>query len=132
MLYSPCDVGNYFVIPGSPTEAWEVDNFVGLSKDNLRVKMNFGPEDFVIAIVGSQLLYGGLWLEHALILQALLPLLPDFSLDNSSKPQLKIIVSTGDSTANYSVAMEVNISLLIVDQLALLRIDLSPLVNDYL
>ncbi|XP_057980829.1 uncharacterized protein LOC131166364 [Malania oleifera] len=105
MIYSTFDAGNYFVIPGSPAEAWEADNFVALQKD-LHVKMSSGPDDFVIAIVGSQFLYRGLWLEHALILQALMPLLSDLSSDNNSNYHLKIIILSGDSTSNYSMAVE--------------------------
>ncbi|KAA8516117.1 hypothetical protein F0562_019296 [Nyssa sinensis] len=83
MLYSACDAGNYFVIPGSPVEAWEADNFMVLYGDNLR-----------------------LWLEHALILQALSPLFTDFPFDTNSSSHLKIIILSGDSTGNYSVAVE--------------------------
>ena len=61
------DVGNFFVIPGTPAEAWEADTVMALHKDNLRVKMGYELEDAVIAIVGSQFMYRGLWLEHAVI-----------------------------------------------------------------
>ncbi|CAL5383092.1 unnamed protein product [Camellia sinensis] len=106
MFYSACDSGNYFVIPGSPAEAWEADNFIVPNKDNLRVKMDYRPEDFVIVIVGSQFSYRGLWLEHAFVLKALLPLLADFPSDNNSNSHLKIIVLSGDLAGNYSVAVE--------------------------
>lgn len=100
-------MGNYFVIPGSPAEIWEADNFMSLPKENLRVNMDIGPHDFVIAIVGSQILYRGLWVEHSLVLQALLPLLADFPSANS---RLKIIILSGDLTGNYSASVEVNFS----------------------
>ncbi|KAI3449229.1 hypothetical protein Pfo_005894 [Paulownia fortunei] len=103
MAYSVCDPGNYFVIPGSPEEAWKTDKQIVLVKDNLRLKMEYGPDDFVVAVVGSQLSYRGLWLEHAFVLQALYPLLMDFG-DSSSR--LKIIISAGDSTSNYSNIVE--------------------------
>ncbi|KAM7476476.1 hypothetical protein LguiB_023719 [Lonicera macranthoides] len=106
MLYSTCDAGNYFVIPGSPAEAWEADNFLALHKHNPELKMGFGPDDFVIAVVGSQLLYKGLWLEHALILQALLPVLTHFPVNDNSNSRLKIVVLSGDSIGNYSLAVE--------------------------
>lgn len=115
ILYSSCDTGNYFVIPGSPAEAWEVDHFMGSHQDSLRDKMNFGSDDFVIAIVGSQLLYGGMWLEHALVLQAMLPLFRGFPPYNDSTSNVKVVVLSGDSTHNYSVAVEVNWCLMIVD-----------------
>ncbi|XP_043715599.1 uncharacterized protein LOC122663996 [Telopea speciosissima] len=98
MMYSTFDAGNYFVIPGSPAEAWEADNFLALySRDDLRVKLGFKPDDFIVAIVGSQFSYSGLWLEHSLVLQALLPL-----LDSDSR--VKVGILSGNS--NYKVAME--------------------------
>lgn len=108
MIYSTFDAGNFYVIPGSPAEALEADAFMALQKDNLRISMGYGPEDVIIAIVGSQFLYKGMWLGHAVVLQALSPLLADFPLskDNSSA-QLRIIVHSGELTNNYSVALEV-------------------------
>lgn len=106
-MYSSFDAGNYYVIPGSPAQAWEADALVALYKDNVRVKMGYGPDYVVIAIVGSQFLYRGLWLEHALILQALLPLFSKFPFDDNSISRLKIIVLSGNSTSNYTMAVEV-------------------------
>lgn len=115
VLYSPCDTGNYFVIPGSPAEAWEVDHFMGSHQDSLHDKMDFSSDDFIIAITGSQLLYGGMWLEHALVLQAMLPLLREFRPYNDSTSSIKVIVLSGDSAHNYSVAVEVNCCFLLDD-----------------
>ncbi|XP_061997016.1 uncharacterized protein LOC133714780 isoform X1 [Rosa rugosa] len=105
MIYSTFDAGNFFVIPGSPAEACKADSIVALDKDHLQGTAGYEPEDVVITIVGSQFLYRGLWLEHSIVLRALLPLLEDFLLDNNSS-RLKIIVLSGDSTSNYSSAVE--------------------------
>nr|GMC69120.1 uncharacterized protein LOC109185220 isoform X1 [Ipomoea batatas] len=99
------DAGNYFVNLGSATEAWEADNFIASNKDGLRAKMEYEPDDFIIAIVGSQLLYKGLWLEHALALQALLPIIQGFQKDGNSI-SFKIIVLAGSSNSNYSMVVE--------------------------
>ena len=107
MMYSTFDTGNFFVIPGSPAEAWKIDTRVKSGKDYLRAKMGYGPEDIVVTIVGSELLYRGLWLEHSIVLRALLPLLEDFSSDDNSLSHLEIIVLGGDPTSNYSSAVEV-------------------------
>lgn len=107
MMYSSFDAGNYYVIPGSPAQAWEADALVALYKDNVRVKMGYGPDDIIITIVGSQFLYRGLWLEHALVLQALLPLFSNFPFSDNTNFHLKIVVLTGNSTSNYSLAVEV-------------------------
>ncbi|KAF3620090.1 Glycosyl transferase family 1 protein isoform 2 [Capsicum annuum] len=104
--YSECDAGNYFVIPSSPKEAWEVDTFMAVSNDNSRAKMNYAPENFVIVVVGSQLLYKGLWLEQALVLQALLPVFPELMNDGNSNSRFKIVVLTEGPNTNYSVAVE--------------------------
>ncbi|XP_027334148.1 uncharacterized protein LOC113848922 isoform X2 [Abrus precatorius] len=107
MLYSTFDAGNFYVIPGSPAEALDADAFMALQKDNLRVNMGYGPEDVIIAIVGSQFLYKGMWLGHAIVLRAISPLLVDFPLDkDNSSAQLRIIVHSGELTNNYSVALE--------------------------
>ncbi|KAF8107122.1 hypothetical protein N665_0126s0040 [Sinapis alba] len=92
ILYSEFDAGNFYVIPGSPREAWKAKNLDFPPKD----------DDIVISIVGSQFLYKGQWLEHALLLEALRPLFNS----ESYKSHLKIIVLGGESASNYSVAIE--------------------------
>ncbi|KAK8504158.1 hypothetical protein V6N13_132017 [Hibiscus sabdariffa] len=106
MIYSTFDSGNYYVIPGSPAAVWKGQNAMNLYQDNQRNKMGYGPDELLIAIVGSQFMYRGLWLEHALILQALLPLFADFSSENNSNSHPKIIILSSDSTGNYSMAVE--------------------------
>ena len=112
MFYAACDSGNYFVIPGSPAEAWEADNFMVSYKDRLRVNMDYGPDNFVVVIVGSQLLYRGLWLEHAFVLKALLPLSEEFPSDENSNSHLKIIILSGDYNTNNSVVVDVKLLLI--------------------
>lgn len=107
MIYSLFDTGNYYVIPGSPAEAWKAEALKVLDKDDLRLKMGYRADDLIIVMVGSQFMYRGMWLEHALVLQALLPLLADFPADGNANSHLKVIVLTGDSTSNYSMAVEV-------------------------
>ncbi|KAE9595449.1 hypothetical protein Lal_00031236 [Lupinus albus] len=107
MIYSTFDAGNFYVIPGSPAESIETDAFMALQKDDLRINMGYGRKDLIIAIVGSQFLYKGMWLGHAMVLQALSPLLADFpSSKDNSRAQLRIIVHSGELTKNYSVALE--------------------------
>ncbi|CAN8248168.1 unnamed protein product [Cochlearia groenlandica] len=94
ILYSEFDAGNFYVIPGSPEEVWKTKNLEFPQKD-----------DVVISIVGSQFLYKGQWLEHALLLQALQPLFSGYNREIYSS-RLKIIVLGGESTSNYSIAIE--------------------------
>ncbi|KAK1425246.1 hypothetical protein QVD17_20594 [Tagetes erecta] len=106
VYYAAFDAGNYFVIPGFSSKACRSDNSVVVVEENLRGNMNFGAHDLVIAITGSQFLYKGLWVEHALVLQALLPLLAEFSLDGSLSQRLRIIILSQDLNGNYSSAIE--------------------------
>ncbi|KAL8138481.1 hypothetical protein V2J09_004482 [Rumex salicifolius] len=106
IMYSTFDSGNYFVIPGAPAEACELSQFLNPNEEQLKAEMAIKPDDFVIAIVGSQFLYKGLWLEHSLILQALKPLLAQFLYENNSTFQLKILIVTGDASNNYTLAVE--------------------------
>ncbi|PON49606.1 Glycosyl transferase [Parasponia andersonii] len=106
MIYSTFDAGNFFVIPGSPAEEWKTDSLLASENDFLRSKMGFSPEDIVITIVGSEFLYRGLWLEHSIVLQALLPFIEDFSSNSNLFSNLKIIVLSAHSTSNYSSAIE--------------------------
>lgn len=107
MYYAAFDAGNYFVIPGFPSKACGSDNSVVVVEENLRGNMNFGAHDLVIAITGSQFLYKGLWVEHALILQALLPLLSEFNVDDSLSQRLRVVILSQDLNGNYSAAIEV-------------------------
>ncbi|CAB80930.1 hypothetical protein [Arabidopsis thaliana] len=95
ILYTEFDAGNFYVIPGSPEEVCKAKN------------LEFPPQkdDVVISIVGSQFLYKGQWLEHALLLQALRPLFSGNYLE-SDNSHLKIIVLGGETASNYSVAIE--------------------------
>ncbi|MQM10375.1 hypothetical protein Taro_043271 [Colocasia esculenta] len=103
IMYSVLDPGNFFVIPGSPTEAWKADNYMSLNyRHDPRVEMGYRTEDFLIAIVGSQFSYSGLWLEHALVLQAIAPLQHEFS----SASHLKVAVLSGNSTSSYKVVVQ--------------------------
>ncbi|KAI3829257.1 hypothetical protein L1987_03376 [Smallanthus sonchifolius] len=106
MFYAAFDAGNYFVVPGTPSGTCKVDNSTIIHEENVRVNMNIGINDFVVGIVGSDFLYKGIWLEHALVLKALLPLLAKFPVGDSSSPRLKIIILSQDLTGNYSAAME--------------------------
>ena len=53
------NVGNFFVIPGTPTEAREANTVMAFHEENLSVKMGYELEDAFIAIVGSQFMYRG-------------------------------------------------------------------------
>ncbi|KAK9102975.1 hypothetical protein Sjap_020229 [Stephania japonica] len=108
MIYSTFDAGNFFVIPGSPDEAWEADSFVASYRSKYtQVKMGNGPDDFVVVLAGSQFSYSGLWLEQSFVLQALAPLIPQFFAKNSSSAPFKVFVLNGDASSSNKLAIEV-------------------------
>ncbi|XP_076910531.1 uncharacterized protein LOC143568206 [Bidens hawaiensis] len=106
MYYAAFDAGNYFVIPGSPCDTCNINNSVIVHEESVRVNMNIGARDFVVVITGSQFLYKGLWVEHALVLQALSPLLAEFRVDDGLSQRLRIVILSQDLTGNYSAAIE--------------------------
>ncbi|XP_058204426.1 uncharacterized protein LOC131318565 isoform X2 [Rhododendron vialii] len=68
MLYSECDSGNYYVIPGSPVEAWEADHFKAITQ-NLRYPKNTvrhfsGTEDAKAVLSVADLVIYGSFLEE--------------------------------------------------------------------
>ncbi|KAL8499835.1 hypothetical protein ACS0TY_019722 [Phlomoides rotata] len=103
VAYSACDPGNYLVIPGSPAEAWKAYNLMDPFKNTMLPNINYVPDVIKVAVVGSQLLYKGLWLDHALVLKGLYPVLESFGLSSS---RFKIFILAGESTSNYSRAVE--------------------------
>ncbi|WOK91397.1 hypothetical protein Cni_G00088 [Canna indica] len=103
IIYSALDAGNFIVIPGFPAEAWEAENSAIQKGHYLRENMGYSPEDFVIAIVGSQFTYSGMLIEHALILEGLVPLVQKFSYLNSS---LRIGILSANLTGAYRTSLE--------------------------
>jgi len=107
-MYSAFDAGNYFVIPSSAVEAWRASNFFSLQNGhNSQEKMGYRSEDFVIAIVGSQFSYSGMWLEFALVLQALAPVLKELASDDSSYSVIKVGILSGNTSDAHKMALEV-------------------------
>lgn len=107
MMYSAFDAGNYFVIPGLPTEALGADTFLAFQNGHdVRGSLGFGADDFLVAIVGSRFSYSGMWIERALILKALAPLLQQF-LSVNMHSRLKIGILSDNSSTAYETSIEV-------------------------
>ncbi|XP_057869803.2 uncharacterized protein LOC131076577 [Cryptomeria japonica] len=106
MIYSALDSGNFVVIPGSPIETWEVEHFMATQKkEDLRKQLGFNLTDFVIVVVGSPFIYKGIWLEHTLVMQAMLPLLSEFNKDSDKDVPLKLVIMSGNSST-YGTALQ--------------------------
>ncbi|XP_065024191.1 uncharacterized protein LOC135649596 [Musa acuminata AAA Group] len=106
MMYSAFDAGNFLVIPGSPSEAWEAINSATQKIHNSEENMGHSPEELLIAIVSSQFLYSGKLIEHAIILEALMPLHQQFLHVNTSYSSLKIGILGANFTGAQRTALE--------------------------
>ncbi|KAL6614890.1 hypothetical protein ACP70R_037160 [Stipagrostis hirtigluma subsp. patula] len=107
VMYAAFDSGNYFVIPGSPTEAFQADSFINESyHQDVRISLGLGPNDFVVAIVGSPFSYGEVLMEEALVLKAVSPLLQQYSSENITLSELKVRIFTGNITEKHRMALE--------------------------
>ncbi|THU72727.1 hypothetical protein C4D60_Mb04t15220 [Musa balbisiana] len=106
MMYSAFDAGNFLVIPGSPSEAWEAINSPTQKVHNSEENMGHSPEELLIAIVSSQFLYSGKLIEHAIILEALMPLHQQFLHVNTSYSSLKIGILGANFTGAQRTALE--------------------------
>ncbi|CAL9085657.1 unnamed protein product [Musa textilis] len=105
MMYSAFDAGNFLVIPGSPSEEWEAINSTTQKVHNSKENMGHSPEELLIAIVSSQFLYSGKLIEHAIILEALMPLHQQFLHENTSS-SLKIGILSANFTGAQRTALE--------------------------
>ncbi|ONM40360.1 glycosyl transferase family 1 protein [Zea mays] len=107
VMYAAFDSGNYFVIPGPPSEAFQVDSFIAKSyHEDVKISLGLNPKDFLIAIVGNSFSYGDNLMEEALVLQALSPLLQRYRSENSAQSELKVKIFTGNITEKHRMALE--------------------------
>jgi len=99
VMYAAFDSGNYFVIPGPPSEAFSYH-------EDVRISLGLSPKDFLIAIVGTPFSYGDNLMEEALVLQAVSPLLRRYHSENSAQSELKVKIFTGNITEKHRMALE--------------------------
>ena len=111
MIYTTLDTGNFFVIPGSPLDVWKAKEYMRThSRSSLRANHNLGPNEFAIAVVGSPFLYDGLWREHALVMRALVRVLPLLGGDTTAKTLRRthlFVMGHGNQFSNYGAALQV-------------------------
>ncbi|CAO2165593.1 unnamed protein product [Urochloa humidicola] len=107
VMYAAFDSGNYFVIPGSPSEAFQADSFIAKHyHQDARISLGLSPKDFVIAIVGTPFSYGENLMEETLVLQAVGPLLQQLRFENSSESELKVKIFTRNITDKHRLILE--------------------------
>lgn len=109
-MYAAFDSGNYFVIPGSPSEVFQADSFIAKPYyQDARISLGLSPKDFLIAIVGTPFSYGENLVEEVLVLQAVSPLLQQYRSENSTESELKMRIFTGNITEKHRMVLEVMI-----------------------
>ncbi|WVZ69619.1 hypothetical protein U9M48_018383 [Paspalum notatum var. saurae] len=107
VMYAAFDSGNYFVIPGFPSEAFRAYNFIARSDhQDARISFGLNHKDFLIAIVGTPFSYGENLMEEALVLQAVGPLLQQYHSENITQSELKVKIFTGNITEKHRMSLE--------------------------
>ncbi|KAL5981828.1 hypothetical protein ACLOJK_015894 [Asimina triloba] len=109
MLYSMLDTGNFFVIPGSPVDAWTAEHYLkSHSKSQVRKENGLHEDDLVILVIGASLFYNELPWEYAMAMQAIGPLLTKSVRTKDLNGSLKIIFLCGNSSNGYLDALQPN------------------------
>ncbi|KAL6573454.1 hypothetical protein OROHE_001913 [Orobanche hederae] len=107
MLYSMLDTGNYFVIPGSPVDFWAAERYSKThSKFQLRKESGFDNDDLLVVILGSSFFYYELPWDYALALHDLGHLLLKYVGLNDVGFKSKFIFLCGNSSKDYTDALQ--------------------------
>lgn len=116
MLYSVLDTGNFFVIPGSPIDVWAAESYSEThSKSQLRKENGFDNDDLLVLIVGSSFFYYELAWDYAVAMHDIEPLLLKYARSNDVGFTLKFIFLCGNSSKDYSDALQVCIHNLLIE-----------------
>lgn len=103
MMHSLFDTGNFYVIPGSPVDLWEIKSYmIAHNRDEVQKKFGLSSQDITLAVVGSPFTYKGVWREHAIVMRAILPVLDKLNqAENENHLSLKLIFISGNSISSY-------------------------------
>eukprot|EP00250_Pteridium_aquilinum_P016552 c23159_g1_i1 orf=709-3948(-) len=105
MKYSQFDTGNFFVLPGSPIYEWEAEDFMSMhTREEVRGALNLSVHDIAVAVVGSPFSYKSAWREHAIIMQAILPLV---STTQNGGFSIKLFFWSVGSVNGYNRALQI-------------------------
>ncbi|CAL5363416.1 unnamed protein product [Camellia sinensis] len=107
MLYSVLDMGNFFVIPGSPIDVWAAESYSKThSKIQLRMDNGFSKDDILVLVVGSSFFYNELSWDYAVAMHDIGPLLIKYASEKDSIGAFKFLFLCGNSTDGYSDALQ--------------------------
>ncbi|KAL3649966.1 hypothetical protein CASFOL_006369 [Castilleja foliolosa] len=107
MLYSMLDTGNFFVVPGSPVDFWAADSYSKThSKSQLRKENGFDDDDLLVVILGSSFFYYELAWDYTVAMHDLEHLLLNYAGSNDVGFTSKFIFLCGNSSKDYSDALQ--------------------------
>ncbi|KAK6137872.1 hypothetical protein DH2020_028380 [Rehmannia glutinosa] len=107
MLYSMLDTGNFFVIPGSPVDVWAAESYSKThSKSQLRKENGFDNDDLLVVILGSSFFYYELAWDYTVAMHDLEHLLIKHAGSNDVGFTSKFIFLSGNSSKDYTDALQ--------------------------
>ncbi|XP_019054491.1 PREDICTED: uncharacterized protein LOC104604609 isoform X2 [Nelumbo nucifera] len=107
MLYSLLDTGNFFVVPGSPLDAWAAESYIR-SHSKYQIKKDHGlhNDDLVILVIGSSFHYNKLSWDYAVAMHVIGPLLIKFTRKKEEGGSFKFVFLCGNSSDGYNDALQ--------------------------
>ncbi|GAV64719.1 Glycos_transf_1 domain-containing protein [Cephalotus follicularis] len=107
MLYSALDVGNFFVLPGSPIDVWAAESYsMTHSKDQIRKGNGFSEDNMVVVVVGSSFFYKELSWDYAVAMHTIGPLLIKYARRKDAGVSFKFVFLCGNSSDGYNDALQ--------------------------
>ncbi|KAL5569492.1 hypothetical protein UlMin_026067 [Ulmus minor] len=107
MLHSVLDSGNFFVIPGSPMDAWAAESYIKThSKFQLRKDHGFNEDDLLVLVVGSSNFYDELAWDYAVAMHSIGPLLIKYARRKDSGDSFKFVFLCGNTTDGYDDVLQ--------------------------
>ncbi|XP_047956041.1 uncharacterized protein LOC125201826 isoform X1 [Salvia hispanica] len=107
ILYSVLDTGNFYVIPGSPKDVWAAESYSEThSKYQMRKEKGFQDDDLLVLVLGSSFFYYDLAWDYAVAMHDLEPVLLKYAGQNDVGFTSKFIFLCGNSSRQYSDALQ--------------------------
>lgn len=119
MVYNDFYLENFFVIPGSPRDVWEAEQYMlKHTRDDVRTTAGLTPDDYVIVVVGSSCSSEKTWREHAIIMKAVANLTSSSDKQGATLGRVKLLIfGHGNSTSGYDDVLQVDNTLWILSLL---------------
>ncbi|CAM6088307.1 unnamed protein product [Calypogeia fissa] len=110
MAYNDFYIGNFFVIPGSPWDVWEPEQYMLThTREDVRAKAGLDVDDYAIVVVGSPCNSKKIWREHAIIMKAVATLISSYTKKQGAATlgRLRLLFyGHGNSTSSYEHTLQ--------------------------